>query len=199
MMKAENRNQKKNVKYEGIACSVFSMEIRKLIAEGKVNLPFRYLDSALHMTPVKLQKELDNEIKRSEKPVLLCFGDCHGRIVGQKLPGKGKKIPGINCIEIILGKDLYRANRAKGYFFLLPEWALRWRELFIVHLGFDKPELAREFMKSNHSSFMYIDTGVIPVPYQVLKEIEDHFQMKTEVTKADLNKLESIINQTVRS
>jgi len=46
----------------GIACSVFQKEIEMLREQGKLTIPFIYLNSALHMKPAKLRDILDREV-----------------------------------------------------------------------------------------------------------------------------------------
>ncbi len=73
-------------------------------------------------------------------------------------------------------------------FFLLPEWTLRWREVFEKEL--DLPEkIAKEFMQGMHTKLLYIDTGQVPVPTEHLQEASEMLGLPFEVLRVGLEHL----------
>ncbi len=182
-----------------VACSVFRSEIERLQKRDELDFPVRYLDSMLHMRPheleAKLEEVLAQEDDRGHRVVLL-YGDCHARMHEQ---GEGPgvvRVPGINCPEILLGRDLYRRLRRDGVFFLLPEWTLRWREVFHEALG-DDDEKARELLKDMHTRLLYLDTGVMPVPTETLEEISAYAGLPCETMHVEPGFLKESIRTAV--
>ncbi|MBF0525321.1 MAG: DUF1638 domain-containing protein [Deltaproteobacteria bacterium] len=159
----------------GIACAIFRREIEALQSAGLLDFPFRYLSSMLHITPAGLEDQLQGLIsaeRRKGRPVLLVYGDCCAHMLDFEAGPGVARTSGINCCEIVLGREIYRRLRAEVAFFLMPEWALRWREIFEQELGLHG-ENARDFMTDMHAKMIYLDTGLMPVPQAVLAEMSD--------------------------
>jgi hypothetical protein len=100
------------------------------------------------------------------------------------------KTTGINCCEILLGREEYRRLRKAGAFFFLPEWTLRWRDVFERELGFAGGRGAGEMLREVHNKFIYLDTGVMPVPEALLDEISRELEMPMTVLAVGLDRLE---------
>jgi len=171
-----------------LACGVFRNELEALAAKGLIDFKVHTLESMLHMEPAKLEKAMDSAIHRyPDNKYLLLYGDCQPHMHEMNDRKNTSKIAGMNCCEILLGKDTYRKLQREKAFIFLPEWALRWREIFTKELGFDKPENAKAFLKEHLDKMVYIDTGITQVPNQVLKEIREFFDMPIEVMSISLD------------
>jgi hypothetical protein len=181
-----------------IACSVFKSEIDHLKSIGKVKVPIIYLDSMLHMYPKKLQELLDVKIKEnSHYKIVLVFGDCHARMVDYEKNANIIRTPGINCCEIFLGSDDYRKVRKEGAFILLPEWAARWKEVFVDYMGFKDAKSTTEFMTDMHKKLIYIDTGHRKVNNPLLNEISKFVGLPLEIHRSSIGELEKTLFQLV--
>lgn len=183
------------IKPQGVACSIFRKEIEWLIDAGRLNMHFRFVDSELHMNPQKLDLELAKELNPG---CLLCFGECHGRIVQQEQLGKIDRVFGLNCIEIFLGRETYRRHRKEGAFFLLPERTMKWERVFKELLGFNNQTLATQFMTEMHSKLIYINTGVIEIPVVELSAIAQYFSLPVEIIDIDLIHFENAIKTGIK-
>lgn len=180
---------------EGIACSIFKSEIEFLIAQGRIDIGFTYINSEYHMEPQELNKVLEKLIRPG---CLFCYGDCHSRMVQNENSGRIERVEGLNCVEIFLGKDNYRKLRKEGAFFLLPEWTIKWERIFKDLLGFKNQEIAAQFMNEMHTKFIYVNTGVHEVPVQLLEEISTYFSLPFEVIDIDLVHLENAIKKSIK-
>lgn len=155
-----------------IACSIFRQEMEHLRDSGDINLPVRYLESALHIYPEKLREQLTSVVEAEDergKGVILAYGDCHSHMIDLERRPNIVRTKGANCCEILLGSGEYNKLRAERVFFLMPEWALRWREIFQRHLGLEQDNAAG-IMQDMHSRLLYLDTGLTPVPREQLEE-----------------------------
>ena len=168
-----------------IACSTFRSELEELRKSEEFNLPVHYLDSELHSDPAELCCQMSSLIKdklEQGKKVLILYGECHHYMHEQEsMPGV-KRVQGLNCCEIMLGREKYRSLRKEGVFFLSPEWAKRGREILKVELKMDDAN-AKDLMRETHTKIVYLDTGVMPVPTGHLKEFSDYTGLPCEVVR----------------
>lgn len=186
-----------------ISCSIFRKEIEALQASGQLDLPVEFLNSMLHMVPAKLESSLQKALESArlrdpDREVVMAYGDCCGHMdTFEAAPGTSRT-EGINCCEIILGSETYRKLRKEGAFFLMPEWALSWKQIFVGQLGLLGP-CAKTFMQEMHSRMIYLDTGLVPVPHATLKEASDFLGLPVEILPVSLDPLLSSLRQAARS
>lgn len=181
-----------------ICCSVLRREIERLLAQDYPGAESVFLDSMLHMHPEKMREAIDKEIAaRPDRYCLIVYGDCHAHMretVGK--PNCGK-VTGVNCGQLLLGKEHYRTYRNSKTFLFLPEWTERWQEVFITELGFTDRDLAREFMQENQGKLLYLDTGLIPVPLDTLDAIAEYFDMPLDVLPVNLDQLRQAVKEAI--
>lgn len=182
-----------------LACGVFAMELAALARQGRLACPVVTLESMLHMRPAGLERELLRVMADApDQRWLLVYGDCHPRMHEMQSGERVSRVAGINCCDILLGREEYRRLQKQQAFIFLPEWTLRWREVFARELGFDKPELARSFMKEHRRKLVYADTGVLPVPDASIREISAFFALPVEVLPITLDNLEQGIQNALK-
>jgi hypothetical protein len=105
---------------------------------------------------------------------------------------------GINCCEIILGSETYKRLRKEGAFFLMPEWALSWKRVFMDQLGLLGP-CAKNFMQEMHTRMIYLDTGLIGVPHEVLAEASEFLGLPVEILPVSLDPLLASLKRAAQS
>jgi len=162
-----------------IGCGIFKNEFKLLPEALQATIKPAFTDSMLHMEPVRLDGILsaaldDERDDEQDTSTILAFGDCcpYMRELASR---KGvARTPGINCCEIYLGQERYRQLRKERVFFLMPEWAARWKHIFLTELGLHTKELARDFMAQSMRRAVYIDTGTVPVPLDPLAEFSEY-------------------------
>lgn len=182
-----------------ITCGIFQAEMAAL-APRFPRLQLIFADSMLHMRPDLLQERIDALLRQhSADKVLFIYGDCTPRIVELcRKPGFAKTA-GINCCEILLGREEYRRLRKSGAFFFLPEWTLRWRDVFERELGFAGGRGVEDMLREVHSHFIYLDTGVLPVPVEVLDEISRELGLPMQQLSVGLSRLEQKISAALET
>ncbi|MBF0331846.1 MAG: DUF1638 domain-containing protein [Candidatus Omnitrophica bacterium] len=182
-----------------VACGVFKMEMEALARQGKINLDTVMLESMLHIRPVTLEKKMGQVMSEgAPQNYLILYGDCHAHMHEIENQANASRVDGINCCQILLGRELYRQLQKDQAFIFLPEWTQRWRQVFIHELGFAKPELARAFMKETRKRLVYVDTGVMPLPEDKIREITEFFDMPVEVMPVSLDHLQQAINRALQ-
>lgn len=182
-----------------ITCGIFQAEMAAL-APRFPRLQLIFADSMLHMRPDLLQERIDALLRQhSADKVLFIYGDCTPRIVELcRKPGFAKTA-GINCCEILLGREEYRRLRKSGAFFFLPEWTLRWRDVFERELGFAGGRGVEDMLREVHSHFIYLDTGVLPMPGSVLDEISRELGLPMQQLSVGLSCLEQKISAALET
>ena len=186
-------------KITAVACSIFQKEIEILQKENKLDIPIVYLDSMQHMVPEKLRanmKKAVDELIRQGRKVVLIYGECHAFMNDYIDDPKIARVAGMNCIEILLGRESYRALRKEGAFFLIPEWAVRWQTIFQKELGLSD-ENAKEFMKEMHTKLICIDTGAVPVPSGIIDQISRYTGLSVEIKPVTLDHFLNVITEAI--
>ncbi|MFH0881214.1 MAG: DUF1638 domain-containing protein [Lentisphaerota bacterium] len=171
-----------------LACGVFKMELAALTKQGELDCDIITLESMLHMKPAKLEQEMERAMATGPKDkFLILYGDCHPGMHKMQNRENATRVAGINCCDILLGKEAYRKLQKDQAFIFLPEWTLRWHNLFTHELGFEKPEVAQAFMNEHRKRLVYADTGVMPLPDKTLRDISEFFNMPVEIQPISLD------------
>jgi len=167
-----------------IGCGILRKEFSILPKIVKDRFEPRFLDSMLHMNPTLLEQTLTSiQGPRTGETVVFLYGDCCARME-ELSNGEGKtRTEGVNCLEIYLGRDTYRELQRERTFFLMPEWARRWKEIFQRELGLKTMESAREFMRDSMAQALYIDTGCEPIPDAELAEFAEYTGLPLSIRK----------------
>lgn len=182
-----------------VCCGIFRRELEHLGPGVLAGARPKYLDSMMHMRPARLDAILARLTgTHPERRFLLLYGDCSPHMTEFSARPRVRRVHGVNCCEIMLGRDRYRELRREGAFLFLPEWTTRWEEVFKAQLGLADPALARSFMHDLHTRLLYLDTGLTEIPRQRLADIAAHFGMPVEVRAIGLEHLEAAVADGLR-
>ncbi|MFH0966470.1 MAG: DUF1638 domain-containing protein [Methanobacteriota archaeon] len=122
-----------------------------------------------------------------------------GQIVTQErielMPGVARTV-GVNCCELLLGKEAYKSLIREGVFFLLPEWTGRWKEVFTQELGLSQ-ENAENFMQEMHRRLVYLDTGIVPIPLEKIHEVSHYCGLPYELMPVSCDHLQTQIQNAM--
>jgi len=188
-----------NSKIVIISCSILRPELTALKEKGLLRFPIRYLNSYLHMNPDKLSNCMSMVIETERKignNILLIFGDCHPNIFDLTSKKDTVRVMGIHCGEIVLGHEQYKIFQKEKAFLLFPEWVKSWRKILTNLPGLHK-ELSIEFMRDMHAKFVYLETGIIPIPHDELKACSLYFNIPLQVFSISLDNLINVINDAI--
>jgi len=142
-----------------IGCGILENEVRFLTKKNKWDLMGIYLDSTHHCDFKKLAGCLEKELdKYQEQDKFVLYGACHP-LMDQILDKAGTyRIQGQNCIEMLLGEDIFLEELLKGAFFLLEDWAIRWDYLLSKTYPRCRPEIMREIFKTDRKYILALQT-----------------------------------------
>ena len=183
-----------------LCCSVLQLEMQTLRAQYWPNLELGFLSSILHMQPEKLGKSIKKRLSLSEgteaRKTLLVYGDCCPTMTAlQEKPGM-LRVNCNNCCELLLGRAQFRQLAHAGAFFLIPEWARRWRSVFAGELGLDA-ETARCLMRDMQTKLLYLDTQLVDVPVADLEDFSAYCGLPWEVMPLTLNELRNAVEEAL--
>ncbi len=182
-----------------ICCAVLQAEVESLCQTHWPDLGLRFLPSMMHMHPeqlaVSLQSALESELKQGHR-VVLVYGDCCARMTAlEALPGVART-QGKNCCELLLGAEEYRRLSHEGAFFLIPEWAHKWKNIFVKEFGLNRDN-ATCFMQDMHRKLIYLDTGLTPTPENRLRKCAEYCGLPFEVRPVSLKRLQLAIEDAL--
>lgn len=179
-----------------VACSILRREVEHLARLHWPRQRLRFLTSMLHMRPDclagRLREAVGEELHASRR-VLLIYGDCSAGMLPLCEQPYAKRVACNNCYDLLLGMEAFRLFMREGAFFLLPEWAERWREVFTRQLGLCQAN-AQALMHDMHRKVVYLDTGLVPVPASTIRDCSTFCGLPCEVHPVSLEPLRATID-----
>ena len=140
-----------------LGCGILKKEIDYLIAKHKWPVDSLWFDSSLHVDFSALELTLRHALQRNQQRCKLVFyGTCHplmDKILGQDV----RRVAGQNCVDILLGNELFTEKLAEGAFFLLEDWALHWEHVTARTFG-SNPVILREIFQLSHTHLLCLRT-----------------------------------------
>jgi hypothetical protein len=180
-----------------LSCGVLRDELEALHRSGQLGGSLRFLDSMLHMHPGKLETTLETALKQSVSKgerLVLVYGDCCSLMLDLVRQYQVGRVHAINCAQMLLGRARYHELMLAQSFILLPEWALRWKEIMQAELGLS-PSVARDLMRENRKEVVYLDTGLQPVPQAELEGCAAYSGLPWRVEPITLDHLLALLRE----
>lgn len=141
-----------------LGCGILRNEIEFLIRKNHWPLDTDWLDSSLHVNFEKLAHALQSGILRNRgRDVVVFYGCCHPRMEDILQTAHTFRTEGQNCVEMLLGRDLFMQELSAGSFFLLEDWALRWDEVIGRTFG-GRPDVVKEIFSLSSTSLLCLRT-----------------------------------------
>lgn len=151
-------------------CGVLDAELRRLADAGAFVAELQPLDSGLCTDPPALGRALRRHLAAPGRcPTLIVYGYCFPGIDALARRYGARRVPASNCMAMLLGEAEYCCRVAAGCFFLLPQWACRWRDVLQGRLGLTPP-VAAELLGAELRGAVYLDTGLADYPAAALAE-----------------------------
>jgi hypothetical protein len=182
-----------------LSCSVFAGEVEALRERRWPSVAHRSQTSRLHMHPARLGEGTADAVGAelaAGRRVVLVYGDCCGAMGAiERRPGVART-QALNCPDLVLGRERYRQLSHAGAFFVFPEWARTWPEMFRTETGLGDAD-TRDLMREMHTKLLYLDTGIHPVPHDALRRCADAAGLPIEVLDVGLDQLAASIEDAL--
>ncbi len=190
-------DQSFNKKVALVSCGIVEEEVKRVL-NGKIAVlqPFS-MDSALHIYPEMLAKELKNTLDRLSdtfNSFIIVYGQCYPKMDDLFAPYLAERVKASNCVEMILGKEDYSSElrREPGTFFLTPGWCKIWRNIFMDQLKVNR-KFENVFFKNYHRA-LFIDVGIATEKYRIeAKAFSEYFSLQFEEKNTDLKYLRGLL------
>ena len=142
-----------------IGCGILKREVRFLIEKNRWSLDTVFFDSALHCEFDKLAQVLTASLaKHKGRDVIVFYGACHPLMDGMLADAGTFRTAGQNCVDMLLGNELFSGELLAGAFFLLEEWARRWRHSLTKSFGTENLEVIREIFQGDREYLLCVRT-----------------------------------------
>jgi len=142
-----------------LGCGVLRREIDFLIEKNAWPLDTFFLDSALHCELDKLSASLTAALEEYRgREIVVFYGCCHP-LMEQMLAQAGAiRTEGQNCVDMLLGHERFSEELERGAFFLLEEWARRWRSIVTKSCGTTNVDIIREIFQVDRRYLLCVRT-----------------------------------------
>lgn len=141
-----------------LGCGIFRKEVAFLIQKNHWPVSTAFMDSSLHYSFDKLGRGLTGSLaKRTGQDVIVFYGCCHPLMDQMVEQAHASRVPGQNCIDILLGRERFDRELEAGAYFLLEDWALRWDEITGVVFG-RHPAVMREIFQGERKYMLALRT-----------------------------------------
>ncbi len=141
-----------------LGCGILRKEVQFLVEKNRWPADTCFLDSALHVNFAKLSAALVGALTRHRGRTTLVFYGCCLPLIDQIVAGAGAvRIPGQNCLEMLLGSDQFTEHLAQGAFFLLEDWARRWDQVLMKTFGTNE-WVTKEVFRGDRSHLLGLRT-----------------------------------------
>ena len=180
-------------------CGVLQDEVHWLVEKNNWMVEEVYLQSSCDITLDLLEKKLKNMIQKNiDRRPLLLYGECHPRMNGILDKFHCIRIPGNNCIEFLLGHDIYNRELEAGAYFLTKGWL----NGIMTHLhrvfGRNR-EVIREIYHACHKYLLCINTPCSLVEPDYAAEVAEYLDLPLHWHDTDLENLEKLIQMAILS
>lgn len=119
-----------------LGCGILRAEIRWIIEKNGWPVDVSFLDSTLHIDFDALAKGLTSALaKKTGRKIIVFYGACHPLMEKILNDAKVSRIPGQNCVEMLLGPEMFTGELSQGAFFLLKDWARRFDVILKKTMG----------------------------------------------------------------
>jgi len=141
-----------------IGCGILRKEITWLINKNRWPLDTVFLDSSLHIDFEKLDKGLTSKLKKhSNRDVIVFYGECHPLMDNIIEDFNVMRSKGQNCVDMLLGNEVFTRELSNGAYFLLEDWALRWDSICSKTFG-ENHEVTRQIFQDDRKYMLGLKT-----------------------------------------
>lgn len=182
-----------------VGCSILEKEIRQSMQELEMKNNLFFIDAALHVNLDRLEASLRTKIdeaKQNAKPLILVGNKCHPGINEIAAQYNCPTVARANCIELLLGDKMKELDREAKIFYITSGWLERWRDIFVIGLGWDPIDARQNF--GYYDKILLLDLGT-PIDEEALLEFFEYTQVPIEPYPISLDNLKSELTKLLKA
>lgn len=113
-----------------IGCGILRKEVDWLLRKNRWPVDTLFFESSLHSDYARLADTLKAALEANrDRERVVFYGCCHPLMDRIVAAGGARRIAAQNCIEMLLGQELFVRELSRGAYFLLEDWAARWKDV----------------------------------------------------------------------
>lgn len=154
-----------------MGCGILKTEVNCLVRKNNWPVDTLFFDSALHCEFDKLSRCLTTALSRNAgRDVIVFYGACHPLMHRMLDDARTFRTEGQNCVDMLLGNELFTSELTAGAFFLMEEWAHRWEYIVTRTFGTKNWAVIREIFGGDRTCLLCLRT---PCSGDFTKEAEE--------------------------
>ncbi len=182
-----------------IGCGILKREIEAVILKNNWALDTLFLDSSLHVNFEKLSCSLISALAANrDREVVVLYGECHPLMDKLLSLADVTRIHGQNCVEMLLGRELFTRHLSQGAFFLLEEWARRW-DAVVGETFSMNPEIARSVFQGDRKYILAVKTPCSGTFKEEAEHAAEKVGLPLQWIEASLDNLEKTLTSAVEA
>lgn len=182
-----------------IGCGILAREVEWLIVKNGWPMKVFFLDSALHIDFEALKDRLTTALDQyRECSPLIFYGACHPRMEDILAERKLLRTRGQNCLDMLLGNEIFTAELSQGAFFLLEDWAIRFDAITEKTFG-KNLDLLRSVFAEDRKYLLCVRTPCSGDFTQFAEAAGQKVNLPVRWLDVSLDHLESVLNDLLLS
>jgi hypothetical protein len=143
-----------------VGCGILKKELAYLIEKNAWPMDLFMMASGLHSDYAKLERGLKGVLKKhSQQRNIVFYGCCHPLMEQILEEASTFRTEGQNCVEMVLGKELFTEKLLSGAFFLFEDWARNWSHVAMITFG-AHPDIMQEIFRGDRNYVLALRTPV---------------------------------------
>jgi hypothetical protein len=181
-----------------LGCGILRKEILHLAARNGWSLDTHFMDSALHCDLKRLSDHLQASLaEHSDRETIVFYGTCHPLMDAMLADAHTFRTEGQNCVEMLLGKELFDRELENGAFFLLEEWARRWEIITFKTFGTKNLQVIRDIYQGDRKYMLCLRTPCTSDFTDLAEKAADMVGLPVRWMHVSLDHLESILENAI--
>lgn len=183
-------------KHHLIACPIFAKELAAVLGEGNQQPAIQFMDERVHFRPEVMRQEVDKGIAtamaKGASCALLVGRECEcSKPITEITEGLNARLPeGMNCIEIILGKERAKELQENRTTVMTPAW------MEMIANSIKNRHWTVEDARINlghYDRIIILDFGLEPLSDETILEFFELAQVPIEILPADLDYFRQVV------
>jgi len=180
-----------------VGCGIFKKEINWIIEQNGWEIESHYLPSALHINFSKLATALTYALEKyNHDEKFVFYGACHPCIDEMLEVGNTHRTCGINCVDMLLGHELYMEELKNGAFFFLEDWALNWKTVIVKNFG-NKRAIVKDIFQGDCNYILAVRTPTSGDFSKEAEAVSEYVGLPLRTMDVSLDRLQSVLEKAI--